>query len=78
MQAWEFTHSGPGSQRPRLDRKMCVIGFKDQAGAPAGVRSSPELWGQESDSPWAEGGLGWWRQGVCVTAGRHRGQEEQE
>lgn len=41
-----------------------MIGFKDQAGAAAGVRSS-ERRGQESDFPWAEGGLGWWRQGVC-------------
>lgn len=54
---------GPGSQWPCLDRKMCVIGFKDQALAPAGVRRSLELWGQESGFPWAEGSLGWRTQG---------------
>lgn len=31
---------GPGSRWPCLDRKMCVIGFKDGAVAPAGVSSS--------------------------------------
>lgn len=40
-----------------------MIGFKDQAVAPAGVRS-PELWGQEYGFPWAEGSLGWRVQGV--------------
>lgn len=35
-----------------------MIGFKDQALAPAGVRRSPELWGHEYSFPQAEGSPG--------------------
>ena len=58
---------GPRSQRPCLDRKMCVIGLKDQALAPAGVRRSLEHRGQGYGRPrGAQAGV---RRGVCGAAG---------
>lgn len=55
---------GPGSQWPRLDRKMCVIGVKDQTLAPTAARGSPERRSREYSFPQAEGSPSWAKAGV--------------
>lgn len=54
---------GPGSQWPCLDRKMCVIGFKEQAGGSSRLEPCPPSHPHPGGTQAAGGG------GVCGTAG---------